>query len=66
MEYWWRVMSVMHELWQPFPSRRGDKNGRVTKKMLFKTVQQYESCAPPFRPTPHARVGKLMHPHYIV
>lgn len=25
---------------------RGDKNGRVTKKALFKTVSQYECCEP--------------------
>ena len=29
---------------------RGDKNGRVTKKALFKTVSQYECCEPPSAP----------------
>ena len=26
---------------------KGDKNGRVTKKLLLKTVAQYEGCEPP-------------------
>ena len=42
------------------------RNGRVTKKALFKTVSQYDSCEPPFVPTSHARVGSALCPHHIV
>ena len=38
---------------------RGDKNGRVTKKALFKTVSQYECCEPPSAPRrTHALVAR--------
>ena len=39
---------------------RGDKNGRVTKKALFKTVSQYECCEPQSVPRgTHALAARL-------
>ena len=40
---------------------RGDKNGRVTKKALFKTVSQYECCEPPLAPRrTHALAARII------